>query len=301
MVDPSKLDTVEMPLPTGASGASALVEVDLAALSDRGKVRTNNEDHYLILRFGRLFETLFTNLPPGDVPSSTREIGYGMAVADGVGGSAAGEVASSLAIQTVVNLVLDLPDWILRPGPGLDDRVMRRAEERSRQVNDVLNEEAARNPKLRGMGTTMTIAWNLGADMFLAHVGDSRAYLYRLGQLHQLTRDHTLAQALADRGQIRQEDVASNRQRHVLTQTLGGGNTEVNPEVQHLHLADGDCILLCTDGLTEMVNEAAIADILARGESAETSCRRLVDLALKNGGKDNVTALLARYRFPQSA
>ncbi len=148
------------------------------------------------------------------------------------------------------------------------------------------------------MGTTMTIACSVGKDLFIAHVGDSCAYRFRHGELSQLTRDHTLAQAQADRGQIRQEEVATNRQRHVLTQTLGGSTADVDPEVQHLQLADGDCLLLCSDGLTEKVKEYQIAQFLVSGDNAERSCRRLVDLALERGGKDNVTVVVARYRFP---
>lgn len=304
MPSPPAFDTAGMPTPSGVSSvirpspASASVRADVAALSHAGHVRPNNEDHFLVVRFGRFLEPLLTNLPAGESPLGGEEVGYGMVVADGMGGMAAGEVASRLAIQTLVSLVLDVPDWILRPEAEFSEEILRRAAERYRQVSAALTEEAAANPRLYGMGTTMTMACSLGANLFLAHVGDSRVYVYRNGKLRQLTRDHTMAQAMADRGLITQEAVATSRLRHMLTQALGGKSQALEPEVRHLRLADGDCLLLCTDGLTDMVEEPTIGAEIARGDAAEPTCRRLVELALKNGGKDNVTVVVARYRLP---
>jgi protein phosphatase len=281
---------------------SSLVRVDAAGWSHPGKVRPNNEDHFLISRFGRYLETLQSNLPEGAVPGCAEETGYGLLVADGVGGKAGGEVASTLAISTLVNLVLATPDWILR----LDDHewteeVLERAKERCDQINEVLLEESASHPELAGLGTTLTLACSLGRDVFVAHVGDSRAYLFRGGRLHQLTRDHTLAQVLVDQGLLDKRQARVHRLRHVLTNVLGGSTREVLPEVRPAHLEDGDCLLLCTDGLTEMVDERRIAEILARPERSKDLCQRLVDLALEAGGKDNVTVVVARYRFPENA
>jgi protein phosphatase len=148
------------------------------------------------------------------------------------------------------------------------------------------------------MGTTMTMACSLGVDLLLAHVGDSHCYLSRRGVLCQLTRDHTLAQTFADYGRIPQETVATHKLRHVLTQALGAGTGELRPDVELSNLEDGDCLLLCSDGLTEMVDDVTIAAVLDRGGSASDACRVLVDLALGAGGTDNVTVLVARYRFP---
>jgi protein phosphatase len=142
------------------------------------------------------------------------------------------------------------------------------------------------------------LAFSLGKDLVICHIGDSRAYLFRRGQLHKLTADHTLAQALADHGQIGQEDIATHRLRHVLTRALGMESREAQPDVQKLLLADSDCLLLCTDGLTEMVAEARIAAILGSGETAAQRCQRLVDEALNAGGKDNVTVIVGHYRLP---
>jgi protein phosphatase len=148
------------------------------------------------------------------------------------------------------------------------------------------------------MGTTMTLAGSVGADLIIAHIGDSRAYLLRAGKLLRLTRDQTLAQALADAGAIRPEQVATHPSRHVLTGAITTQVGDVPVELQRLRLSDGDQLLLCSDGLTEMVSDAAIAGALDRAGSAASACRALVDLALEGGGKDNVTVILARYRIP---
>src|SRR5207248_8259889 len=117
----------------------------------------------------------------------------------------------------------------------------------------------------------------------------------RRGGLHRLTRDHTLAQAMADAGQITPEEVATHRLRHVLVRSLGAGRGDLQVDIQHLQLADGDRLLLCTDGLTEMVPDDLIAEALGATESPEEASRALVELALERGGKDNVTVVLARY------
>jgi protein phosphatase len=277
---------------------SSEVRVDFGALSHPGKVRTNNEDSYLVVRFDRGLETLLTNLPEGYVPRRFQEVGYGMTVADGVGGSASGEVASRLAITTLVTLVLNQPDWLMRLGEPESKRVMRRMARRLRQVDEALKEEAATDRTLAGMATTLTLACSLGSDLFLAHVGDSRAYYYRGTELHPLTRDHTYVRALADLGILRPEAALTHRLRHVLTRALGGRAASSEAEVQRLQLGDGDQVLLCTDGLTDLVDNATIAAVLSRAGPAREACKTLVDLALERGGKDNVTVVLARYRFP---
>jgi protein phosphatase len=129
-------------------------------------------------------------------------------------------------------------------------------------------------------------------------VGDSRAYLFRDGTLRLLTRDQTHAQRLADEGLISQQDVARHRLRHVLTSALGGSQQDVRAEIQRWTLADGDRLLLCSDGLTDMVDDAEIAAVLSRETRSDKACGLLVDRALANGGKDNVTVVVARYSIP---
>ena len=283
------------------AGVSTLVEVDLAASTDRGKVRDNNEDHYIVARFDRSMRTLLTNLPKGHVPASNAETVYGLLVADGVGGQQAGEVASRTAIQAIVDLVIDTPDWIMRLDEPLEQEVMDRMERRFQKVREVLVERAEADPKLRGMATTLTVACSLGPVLLTTHVGDTRAYLFRGGKLMRLTRDQTMAQSLADAGAIRPDEIGSHPMRHVLTSALGARRGFVQVEVGRWRLEDGDRLLLCSDGLTEMVTENAIAGVLAAGTPSEAACRKLVDLALENGGEDNVTVVLARYRIPPAA
>jgi protein phosphatase len=275
---------------------SSAVQVDLAALSHPGKVRPNNEDHFLVVRFQRALQTLLTNLPEGLIPLRAEEVGYGLIVADGMGGMAAGEVASRLAIRTLINLALATPDWVMMGGGPEIERMMQRMAERYRRVDAALRAEAQADPSLSGMGTTMTLACSLGADLILGHVGDSRAYLLRNDALHLLTRDHTLVRELVDRGVVRPEQAAKHPLRHVLTQALGGGG-EIEAEFQRVSLADEDQLLLCTDGLTDMVDSTAIGAILRSSASSKDACQALVELALQKGGKDNVTVVLARYRF----
>jgi protein phosphatase len=272
-------------------------QVDLHGLTHPGKVRPNNEDHFFICQFGRFLEPVQTSLPADGVPQRSEERGYGMVVADGIAGSPAGEEASRLAISTLIDLVLRTPDWILRLDENrLPEEVLRRASERFEQINQVFEEEVRKAPGLSGFGTTMTLAWTLGSDLFLAHIGDSRAYLLSGGQLRQLTRDHTRVQSMIDGRLIDRKDAATHRLRHVLTQCLGDHGRQVRPEVTRLEIADNDRLLLCTDGLTEMVDDATIAEILASDEPAQVLAQRLVDQALSAGGKDNVTVVVARYQ-----
>jgi PPM family protein phosphatase len=300
-VDPNA-DTGDFPVQSGGTAParpfSSLVRVEAAALSDRGKVRAANEDHYLVARLGRYLDVLLTSLPEGEAPGRAEETGYGFVVADGIGGAEGGELASRLAISTLVNLVLQVPDWILRMDDIRAQESMKRVTRHYRKIDAEIARRAREDRTLSGMGTTMTLAYSLGADLFVVQVGDSRAYLHRKGELQRLTRDHTLVQTLLDLGQITPAGAASHPLRHILTQALGGHGQDLKAEVQRLQLADGDCLLLCTDGLTEMVTDDLIASVLQRKGGAEEDCRTLVELALQHGGRDNVTVIVARYRFP---
>jgi protein phosphatase len=148
------------------------------------------------------------------------------------------------------------------------------------------------------MGTTLTVACSLGPELYLGHVGDSRAYLLRAGVLTRLTRDHTYAQALADCGHISQDEVAAHRLRHVLTRVIGRHGGRVEADVSRVRLADGDRLLLCTDGLHDLVSGETIRDLLAYVGTAAAACDALIDAALRSGGRDNVTVVVAGYRFP---
>ena len=300
-------DTVDMLRPAAVrhrafpiDPASSRIEVDIAGLTHTGHVRTNNEDHYLVVRIARSLKTMMTNLIDGSLPENFEEVAYGMLVADGMGGYAAGEVASSLALVKLIELAVETPDWVMRMHERENaDTVMRRMTERFRIIDSAMRVQAESDPSLVGMGTTLTVVVSLGAELFVGHLGDSRAYLFRNKRLHQLTRDNTLAQELIDAGIARAEDTATQAMRHVLTSALAAGD-QADPQVQRFHLSDGDQILLCTDGLTGMVRDETIATILNDAPSAAAACQSLIDLALAAGGSDNATVVLARYRFPVS-
>lgn len=277
---------------------SATVKVEFGGLSHTGKVRTINEDHFMITRLGRDQETLLTNLPAGDVPDHFQESGYAMVVADGMGGAARGEVASRLAISTLAHLGLQFGKWNLRINEKIARDVRERAAIFYQRVGQAVIEEGRADPSKTGMGTTLTGAFSAGSDLFVASVGDSRVYLFRRGRLLQLTRDQTYSQLLADMGQIAQHEVSTHHLRHILTEAIGIGTGKVDVKVRHLPLLNEDRLLLCTDGLTEMVDEEEIAGVLMRGQSPQDACQTLVDLALEHGGIDNVTVLLASYEIP---
>ena len=298
-------DTLELPTrePAKTPGEvdipSSLVQLDVAARTHAGKVRPNNEDQFLVARLGRDLEVLASSLPQDEAPLHSRETAYGMVVADGMGGEAGGEVASRLAIKTLLDLVIKTPDWLMRLNEELAAEFAKRATRRYREADAAIRDEARAEPALSRMGTTMTLATSLAADLFVVHVGDSRAYLFRAGQLRQLTRDQTVVQALVDAGALTREQAAAHNLRHVLTQALGQSAGELRIEVERLKLESGDCLLLCTDGLTDMLTDSEIAGVLAGSDKADDNCRELVARALDAGGKDNVTVIVARYSFPR--
>ncbi len=285
----------ETPQTRFVADRGALMAIDVAAATHAGHVRANNEDHYLVVRFGRSLENLYTNIEPGKLRPNYNLTGYGLVVADGLGGMAGGEVASRTALTKLMELVIDTPDWIL----GLDDTekvetIMARARERFLKIDEMLKDHADHDASLSGMGTTLTTAATLNNDMVIGHIGDSRAYLFRNDTLTQLTRDHTVAQELIDAG-IDRTDPATQSMRHVLTAALGSLGSRIQPEVQRIRLQDHDQILLCTDGLTEMVDDKTIASLLRNTSSAAKACEDLTTVALAAGGSDNITLVLARF------
>lgn len=273
----------------------ALMAIDVAAATHAGHVRTNNEDHHLVVRFGRSLENLYTNVNPEILRPDYNLTGYGLLVADGLGGMAGGEIASRTALTKIINLVIETPDWIL----GFEDSakvriMMERMTERFLKVDETLKSQADRDASLAGMGTTLTAAATLNHDMVIGHIGDSRAYIFRNNKLTQLTKDHTVAQELIDAG-IDPADPATRSMRHVLTAALGSLGSRIQPDVQRIRLQEHDQILLCTDGLTEMVDDQTIASLLKNTSSAAKACEDLTTVALAAGGSDNVTVVLARF------
>jgi len=277
----------------GVTSARRRFNVDWGALTHRGRVRENNEDCFFLGVFDRMLQPVLTNLLQTVAPCWHYESGYVVVVADGMGGEVGGEVASHTAVSTLLDLAVDTPDWIMRyDEASFVDEVTRRIEERMRQVDEVLQEIGRSDPKLAGLGTTITALALLPPYAVLAHVGDSRAYLLRNGQLRQLTRDHTMAQHMVDAGLIDPADVASHPARSVLTRAAGHGGGLLTVDVHRLHLAHGDQVLLCSDGLTAMLGDDDIARVLADAPASATACKTLVSMALDRGGHDNVTVVL---------
>lgn len=270
------------------------VRAEFGALSHRGLVRSNNEDHYSVVRRFRSRDVLLTNMPP-DSYSIRRDEAYALAVADGVGGAAFGELASMLALRTGWELTGKAFKWTFK----LSEAEIAELEEvmnvYMQLIHRRIKKEVGDNANYQGMGTTLTGALTVGLDAFIVHVGDSRAYLYRQGTLHRLTKDQTLAELMASLGLIATVDEAAQRFRNTLVSCLGGSLDKVEVETSHVALEDGDHLLLCTDGLTDMVSEADIASILAHSSSSQLRCQELIDAALAGGGRDNVTVVLGKY------
>ena len=283
--------------PLVAVRPSAQIRADVSGLTHPGRVRPNNEDHFLVTRATRGLETIQTSLPAGDVPERADEINYVMVVADGMGGHAAGEVASRLAIGAIVDLALQIPDWIFWVDDEHVPEIERRTREVVQQVGSMLIERGREDVTLRGMGSTLTAARTCGRDLLIVHVGDSRAYLFRAGRLERLTKDHTYAQLLVDAEQLPPGDAALSRCRHILTNALGGSADEVDVDMDLLHLEDGDRLMLCSDGLTDGVDDAMIAVALGDARPSADICQKLLQCALDAGGRDNITVVVSTFRF----
>jgi serine/threonine protein phosphatase PrpC len=212
-----------------------------------------------------------------------------------MGGAAAGERASALVVEGLEGYVLEVLKWFSRPGDPQEGAFLDQIRAGLEWLDRTVIDEGQADRSLAGMGTTLTSALSIRADLLVIHVGDSRAYLYHEGHLEQLTRDHTVAQLLVDGGLIRPEEARSHRGRHVITNVLGGPERGVRGEVHKLRLADGDRLLLCTDGLSGPVGGEQIAGLLGLHRDPEAACRALIDAALAHGGRDNVTVVLADY------
>jgi PPM family protein phosphatase len=271
------------------------VSVTFGAMSHAGLVRPNNEDHFLIGRLCRIGDVITTNLPDGYVPPRFEQTAYAFAVADGMGGAAAGEIASALALSLGTSLTLDASQWHMQLDPRTTSDLSEKVSEFFRLIDRALTERGQNDPGLTGMGTTLTVAYSVGLDALVFHIGDSRAYLWRESSLRQITRDETLAQAMADAGQIPAEAVSTHPMRHVLTRAMGASTGRADAVISPVRLEAGDCLLMCTDGLTDMLSDARIADVLAREEHPQKAAEALIAATLEAGGRDNVTVVIGRF------
>lgn len=264
------------------------------ARSQRGPHRAVNDDHYLILRLGRHMETLMTNLCDGDTPGRFEEFAYGMVVADGIG--VGGDVASALAITTLSELAVLRGKWNLRIDEPIAEEVLDRGVRFYRDIDSMLVRAGRRGEP--GLQTTLTVVYTAGSELFFAHVGHSRAYLFRDGKLLQLTRDHTVAGERRRGAAAEALNVQARDRPHALTETIGKGGPGPRVDVERCGLLDGDVVLLCTNGLTDVVAESHIANELRQPRTPDDQCRALVDLAMEANGEDDVTVVVAYYRFP---
>jgi PPM family protein phosphatase len=263
-------------------------------LTDQGRRRRTNEDQFLISTLTHALCVRKSSVEQQEVQCGEPRA-HLFVVADGMGGHAGGDQASAMAVQSIEDCMVDSLNWCAQlrgDGSGLLEEFQKALKKADRDLAGAVRA----HPELRGMGTTVTLAYVVGNELFIAHAGDSRCYLLRDRKLHLLTHDHTLVQAMVDRGIISQEEAATHHLRHVIANVVGGADAGVNVELHKLVLEPGDRLLLCSDGLSGMVENEEIATILDRSERPETACHRLVDRANEQGGKDNITAVVVYFR-----
>jgi PPM family protein phosphatase len=263
-------------------------------ITDRGKVRTTNEDQFLIAELTKAMRVWQTSLPEPKVQVG-EEHAHLFLVADGMGGHRAGERASALAVVAIEQFTLNTFKWFFGSNGTEAQKVLAQFESALSQADARILEEAAEHPELAGMGTTVTMAFHLGGQLCVVHVGDSRAYVYRDGELHQLTQDHTLTADMVRRGALRPDQVAGHRLRHIITNVVGGQEPGVTVEARALQVQAGDRLLLCSDGLTEMVTNEAIAATLDAEPAPEAAATKLLAQANSGGAPDNITLLIVRF------
>jgi len=270
--------------------------LNLAGRSHPGMRRSENQDHFLIADLtpadGGLLVRPGTGPDATDVTArlSVGERGVLLLVADGMGGAAAGRLASGLASTFIF---ADLQEgWQEEPEPA-PERFTARLRRAVENANRRIQQHALRNPECTGMGTTATVAGVLGARLYLAQVGDSRAYLLREGRAVQLTRDQSLVQQMVDAGAMTVEEAERSTHGNVILQALG-----VEPQVEvamsEQDLTPGDVLLLCSDGLYRVVRPDELPEMVGDGVDPARACEQLVALANERGAPDNVTVIVAR-------
>ena len=261
-----------------------MAQVEVFARTEVGCVRKRNEDHFVVanLASGEL------GLRPSARVQPLTLAGTLIAVCDGMGGAAAGDVASNIAART-------LADLLQAHSPFADVAAAEQAMQAAiTAVNNAIRGAAASDPMRHGMGTTMTAALALGAQLLIGHVGDSRAYLRRGRALMQLTTDHSIVGQLIAAGRLQPEQARNYEHRNVLLQALGV-QPRVGPEIVHAQLRAGDVLLVCSDGLTGPIADDMILELMLRYQDPVRCCRALTEAACAAGGPDSVTVAIARF------
>ena len=267
-------------------------EIDTFGLTHRGKVRPTNNDHFLIASFHRKLRVHHTSVPAGIEDQETQSRGFLFLVADGVGGLESAGDGSALALET-------LAQHLLHATEICSELVLTQAEKSTVELREaVLQAHHALVDMAKEAGgkpaTTLTMYAGFWPRAFIVHVGDSRGYVFRDGQLTRFTSDQTYEQLMLESGAIKPGSPEAARLKHVLWSAVG--NDEVVPQIVMTDVTRRDVILVCSDGLTKHVTEEEIRERLSRDETAEENVRALVNLALDRGGTDNVTAVVGKVR-----
>jgi serine/threonine protein phosphatase PrpC len=258
------------------------MEVSVACLTDTGRVRSANEDAFIVAELNdREVKTITGNLDGYSVGPG----GLLLAVSDGMGGAQAGEVASRLAIEQLVRRL---------GAPAQKELVTDRLIDGLKSANHAIRHASRENPAFSGMGATMTAALIYPGQAYVGQVGDSRCYLIHAGQVRQVTKDQSLVQVLVDIGQMTKEQAAQSPQRNVILQSLGVRD-EIEPEVGAVPLAHDDYLVLTSDYLMQKVSESEMSEIINQAPMLSAACAQLVALANERGGDDNITVIVAHF------
>ncbi len=289
MAHPQLLTTSLPPDPGAKPGDE---EIDLFGLTHPGKIRSENQDHFLLVTVHRQMQVHGASLPhPDRLPLRGERQATIFMVADGVGGAEAGGEASQLALEAVTRYVSSAMTSFHNAGDDPDGFTASLQEAVMEAHHAVLKEAEVRTVDGR-MATTLTLAIAVWPRMYVIQVGDSRAYHYQDGALHRVTRDQTVAQDLVDQGVLDADRIQASPFSSVLSSAIGGG--EAVPVVSSMDVNRSCCVLLCSDGLTRHVTDDEIAEQFSADNSSEAVCHALLDLALERGGADNITILVGR-------
>jgi protein phosphatase len=271
---------------------SAEFDFDFGAASDVGLKRPDNQDHYIVLRRTRTQQLLLTNVATESLKFPSDET-FGLAVADGMGGAGHGELASRLAIQEAWDLAGRTTSWIMQLRELNSREITERVEGFVHMLQQAFEHEHRANPAFADSGTTWTSAYLVSGFAVVTQIGDSPAFIWRDGTFQRVTTDHTVEQEFIAAGVAPE---IAGKYSHLLTRCLRFDAEHDRPSVYQLRLRPRDQLLLCSDGLTDMVAETFIAECLDSAPTAQAACDELIKLALDAGGKDNVTAVLARAK-----
>ena len=269
--------------------------IDLCGLTHQGRVRAENQDHFFIASIHKAMKVIQTSIPQdqmGDIVSPSR--GLVFLVADGVGGVPGGKDASRTALRAIVDYVLHVMDLYVQLDPDVEPQFQAELRRSVELSHEAVRQAGAADDERTGMATTLTMVCIRWPKAYIVHVGDSRGYRLRDGELELITKDQTMAQAMVDAGALSPSQAAQSQLNHVLYSALGASRAE--PFTVTTDVRWDDVMLICTDGITKHVSDEEIRDALRRSTGAETTARELLQLALDRGGSDNATLIVGRLK-----